>query len=56
MKGGKREGAGRPRADTVIITLKLNTRTAARLRAIIPVGKRSEFVSDAVEELLRVKE
>jgi hypothetical protein len=53
MKGGKRPGAGRPKADTVNVWLKIRTQTAARLRALIPVGKRSEFVSTAIEELLR---
>ena len=48
MTGGKRPGAGRPKADTVNVWLKLTRRSAARLRAI-PVGNRSEFVSLAIE-------
>jgi hypothetical protein len=48
-----KRGPGRPKADTVNVWLKIRTRTAARLRAFVPVGKRSEFVTDAIEELLR---
>ena len=48
-----KRGPGRPKADTVNVWLKLNRRTAQRLRAFVEVGKRSEFVSYAIEELLR---
>jgi hypothetical protein len=52
VNGGKRPGAGRSKADTVNVQLKLNTRTAARLRALVPVGQRSAFVTDAIDEAL----
>jgi hypothetical protein len=48
-RGGKRPGAGRPRADTQNVWLKIRTTTLKRLRAMIPEGKRSEFVSDLID-------
>jgi hypothetical protein len=48
-RGGKRPGAGRPRADTENVWLKIRTKTLKRLRAMIPNGKRSEFVSDCID-------
>jgi len=48
-QGGKRPGAGRPRADTENVWLKIRTKTLKRLRAMIPTGKRSEFVSDCID-------
>ena len=53
MNEEPKRGPGRPKADTVNVWLKLNRRTAARLRAFIPTGQRSMFVSEAIEELLR---
>jgi hypothetical protein len=50
--GGKRKGSGRPRADTVNYWLKLRTQTAQRLRARVPVGERSKFVSDLIDNAL----
>jgi hypothetical protein len=55
MNEEPKRGPGQPRKDTVNVWLKLNSKTARRLRAFIPVGKRSEFVSLAIEEMLREK-
>jgi hypothetical protein len=48
-RGGKRKGAGRPKADTQNVWLKIRTSSLRRLRAMIPEGKRSEFVSDLID-------
>jgi hypothetical protein len=48
LKGGRRPRAGRPRADTENVWLKIRTNRLKRLRAMVPVGKRSEFVSDLI--------
>ena len=52
-RGGKRQGAGRPKYEgdnrTEDVWLRLRIRTIKRLRAMIPNGKRSEFVSDCID-------
>ena len=50
-RGGRREGAGRPKGvDTTLISVKLET----ELLQALPIGiNRSKFINDAVREKMK---